>query len=341
MRKLASVRIIKEIKPIENADNLELAIIDGWQSVVKKGEFKPNDKIIYCEVDSFLPIREEFEFLRKCCYKNVDGNEGFRIKTTKLRGTLSQGLVIPISLIKYGEDRPIGQEVSNELGITKYEQPIPVNMQGIARSTFPPFIQKTDEERIQNLVDKLDDWALRPFHITEKLDGTSCTIYEHDGYIGVCSRNMDLVEDPDNLYWRAALQYDIPNQIKKTRLKDLAIQGEIIGVGIQSNPYHFANNTIEFRVFNIFDIKEQEYISKRDVKSICDYLRLPIVPTIYTITNIPTDLEELLKMAEGKSALHNKTDREGIVCVSDANENRRRISFKVLSNKYLLDEVDN
>jgi len=340
MRKLASVRKIKEIKPIKNADNLELAIIDGWQAVVKKGEYKLNDKIIYCEIDSFLPIKPEYEFLRKCCYKNIGNSEGFRIKSMKLRGELSQGLVLPITSIKDGLDRPIGQDVSNELEIAKYEQPIPAQMQGIALGTFPSFIQKTDEERIQNLADRLDDWALKPFHVTEKLDGTSCTIYEYDGRCGVCSRNMELAYDENNLYWKAALKYDIINKLKDTGLTSIAIQGEIIGHGIQSNPYKFPINEIEFRVFNIFDIKDQHYVSKSEVCVICNYLGLLKVPTVYTITNVPNNLEEVLKMADGKSLIHNQVNREGLVFVCDANENRGRISFKVISNQYLLNNEE-
>lgn len=336
MRKLASVRIIKEIKPIENADNLELAIIDGWQSVVKKGEFKPNDKIIYCEVDSFLPIREEFEFLRKSCYKKIEDREGFRLRTIRLRGEISQGLIIPITLIKDGDSRPIGQDVSNELGVTKYEKPIPPQMEGIVKNTFPSFIQKTDEERIQNLIKYLDDWKTRGFTITEKLDGTSCTVYIKDGNVGVCSRNQELLEDSNNLYWKAALQHDLINKLKKSSFGNIALQGEIIGSGIQSNPYKFPPNKIEFRLFNIFDIDNQTYLTKGFVYSFANLNNIPVVPMLNPINSPDRDINVMLKMAEGKSRINNKVEREGVVWVSDANEKRGRVSFKVISNKYLL-----
>src|SRR5438876_1094061 len=93
-RKLASIRKISEVLPIEGADNIELVKVDGWQCVTKKGEFKPGDLCIYFEIDSFLPIRSEFEFLRKSSYKKMGDKEGFRLKTIKLRGHLSQGLVL-------------------------------------------------------------------------------------------------------------------------------------------------------------------------------------------------------------------------------------------------------
>jgi len=100
-RKLATIRKVNEIKPIEGADMIELAIVDGWQCVVKKGEFKPGDPGVYFEIDSYLPIEERYEFLRKSSYKKIPDQlqgqraEGFRLKTVKLRGQISQGLMLP------------------------------------------------------------------------------------------------------------------------------------------------------------------------------------------------------------------------------------------------------
>lgn len=88
-RSLAHVEIITALSSIEGADFLELAQVLGWQCVVKKGEFQVGDKIIFCEIDSVLPELPEYEFLRKY---------NFRIKTQKLRGVISQGLVLPINI---------------------------------------------------------------------------------------------------------------------------------------------------------------------------------------------------------------------------------------------------
>jgi RNA ligase (TIGR02306 family) len=99
-RKLATIRKIKDIVPIEGADAIELALVDGWQVVVAKNVgHKVGDKVVYCEIDSFLPIKEEFEFLRKSSYKKMGDQEGFRLKTIKLKNTLSQGLILPYSII--------------------------------------------------------------------------------------------------------------------------------------------------------------------------------------------------------------------------------------------------
>ena len=206
MRKLASIRQIAEIKPHTNADALELAIVDGWQCVVKKGEVRPGDFVVYFEVDSVLPINPLFEFLRKSCYVKKDwlpAGEGFRLKTIKLRGEISQGLVLPLETVfPTATGLPVlGQDVTEILGVVKWDPPMPAQLQGLARGVFPSFIQKTDQERIQNVweevKEKYDDVT---FEVTIKLDGSSCTYYHNEGDVGVCSRNLNLnLEGNDNL----------------------------------------------------------------------------------------------------------------------------------------------
>lgn len=146
-RKLATIRKISEIKPIEGADKIELAIIDGWQCVVKKNEFNVGDTCIYCEIDSFLPIKPEFEFLRTSSYKKMGDIEGFRLKTIRMKGQISQGLVLPISVLPEG---PYCNDldVTEILGIKLYEAPVLAQLQGQMRGNFPHFISKTDEERV-------------------------------------------------------------------------------------------------------------------------------------------------------------------------------------------------
>jgi RNA ligase (TIGR02306 family) len=178
MRKLASIREISQLLPIENADKIELAIIDGWKVVVSKG-LNVGDRIVYCEIDSFLPIKPEFEFLRKSCYKKLaDGTEGFRLKTIKLRGQISQGLCIPLNQLPQIADKAIGNDVSDILGIIKYEPPIPAQLQSICKGNFPSFLKKTDEERVQNLGKEYKEYLTsnKQFYASVKLDGSSATV---------------------------------------------------------------------------------------------------------------------------------------------------------------------
>jgi RNA ligase (TIGR02306 family) len=333
-RKLASVQRIREIKPIEGADAIELAVINSWQVVVAKNVgHKVDDLVVYCEIDSFLPIREEFEFLRKSSYKKMGDQEGFRLKTIKLRGEVSQGLIVPIHVLPLLEMVHEGQDVTEMLGIVKFEPPVPAELAGKVKGYFPSFIRKTDEERVQNLTKEYANWAVtstHQFYAAEKLDGSSATYYVNDGVFGVCSRNLELAEDPEseNTFWKVARELDLKAKMISLN-RNICLQGELIGEGIQGNPYKLKGQTVRF--FNAFDIDKQEKMHIGHLATICYDLKLQTVP-IFENFILPTTPEELVKMADGKSMLHKDTDREGLVIRSLDNT----ISFKAISNKFLL-----
>jgi len=179
----ATIQTIKEILPIDGCDNIELAKVLGWQCIVKKGEFKSGDRCVYIEIDSLLPIKPEYEFLRKSCHKKLtDGTEWFKIKTIKMKGQLSQGLVLSMDTLPPGScvyrtdnDKVniIGGDVSKLLGVVHYEKPAPTH--GDALGDFPNFITKTDEVRVQSYPELLTSLHGKPYYITTKLDGTSAT----------------------------------------------------------------------------------------------------------------------------------------------------------------------
>jgi RNA ligase (TIGR02306 family) len=332
-RKLASIQIVLDIKPIEGADMIELVIINGWQVVVKKGEFKVGEKVIYFEIDSFLPIKEEYEFLRKSSYKKMGEQEGFRLKTVKLRGELSQGLVLPYYLLPDLEfhDYEEGEDVTEHLDIVKWEPPISANLAGVARGNFPSFIPKTDEERIQNLKKYYEDYKTKVFYVAEKLDGSSATFYLNNGVFGVCSRNLDLIETEGNSFWKAARDLDIETKLRSLGF-NLALQGELIGEGIQGNPYKIKGQKVYF--FNAYDIDLRIYLDFESFIAILKKFGLDWVPILNEEYMLPETIDELLKIAEGKSDLNPQTEREGLVIRSLD----REISFKVISNKFLLKE---
>jgi len=336
MRKLATIQIISDVQPIEGADRIQVASVLGWKVVIKKDEFKPGDPAIYCEVDSFLPVKPEFEFLRKSSYKKMsDGTEGFRLKTIKLRGVISQGLLIPVSSLPgYPEVPPPGTDVTDILGIVKYEPPIPAQLAGEVKGPFPGFISKTDEERIQNLIDSLPNYKDSLFYVTEKVDGTSITIYLKDGQFGICSRNLELVENPENTYWRVVKELDIENKLRNLG-RNIALQGELIGEGIQKNIYKLRGQTIKF--FDVFDIDKYEYFDYPSFKSILDEFGLATVPVIEEALQLPQSVDEILTMANGKSALNPDANREGLVFRTTSG---RRFSFKAISNNFLLSDEE-
>jgi RNA ligase (TIGR02306 family) len=351
-RKLASIQRIREIRPIDGADMIELAIINSWQVVVAKDAgHKADDLAVYCEIDSMLPIREEFEFLRKSSYKKMaDGAEGFRLRTVKLKGQVSQGLVLPLSV--FGDIELAaheGLDVTQTLGITKYEPPIPAELSGKVKGYFPSFINKTDEERIQNMTNQFPRWIEEGinFCVTEKLDGSSATYYVKDGVFGVCSRNLELadpgefipgmvicsdgVERPaqENTFWKVARELDIKTKLLATG-RNLCLQGELIGEGIQGNPYRLKGQTVKF--YNAFDIDALERLSMHEFLVLIDDLGYDTVPVYNVGVTLPSTIEQILKDAEGKSALNPNTEREGLVIRSLDT----KISFKVISNKFLL-----
>lgn len=218
MRKLASVQTIWDVQPIEGADKIEVVSVLGWKCVSKKGEFKKYDLCVYFEVDAFLPVKPEFEFLRDGCYRSNDLNgEGFLMKTRKFRGQVSQGLVLPISILDRikphdGESWKSGDIVTEQLGVKKWEI---ATGSGRVIGEFPYGISKTDEMRVQAEPGLIDEFKDIPYYITTKMDGTSVTMYLIDGAFGVCSRNYEIGDDETSSAWKFVHRHGVQEKIKK------------------------------------------------------------------------------------------------------------------------------
>lgn len=332
-RKLASVRKISDIQSIPGADMIELAIVDGWKVVVAKNVgHKVGDMVVYCEIDSFLPIKEEFEFLRKSSYKKMsDGTEGFRLRSIKLKGQISQGLILPLKDLQLPNKDllEVGMDVTKELGIVKYEPPISAELSGKVKGLFPSFLRKTDESRIQNLSSEYEDLKKHKYYVTEKLDGSSATFYSKDGVFGVCSRNLELLETEGNTFWKVARELKLEEWLTSQDV-NYSIQGELIGESVQGNPYKIKGQTVGF--FNAFNIDTQEYLGLEEFEKLISSMGLKVVPILDRDFTLPDTIDELLSYADEKSVLNSNFDREGVVIRSLD----RKISFKVISNKFLL-----
>ena len=336
-RKLATIKRITDIRPIEGADNIELASVGGWNVVVAKtAGHNIGDLVVYCEIDSFLPISEEFEFLRKSSYKKMGDQEGFRLKTIRLLNQISQGLILSLDvLLRFGvstDDVYEGLEVTEMLGIVKYEPPVPAELTGKIKGRFPSFLRRTDEERVQNLSSEYQEWKVssnHKFYVTEKLDGSSATFYYKDEVFGVCSRNLELLETEDNTFWKVARELDLENKMREFGL-NISIQGELIGSGVNGNIYKMNNHDVRF--FNLFDIDNQEYHNLSMLESIANRFGIQTVPILVRNYTLPDTVDDLIQQADGKSVINENTDREGLVIRSID----RKISFKVISNKFLL-----
>ena len=343
MRKLATIRVIDALNPIEGADAIECATIGGWKVVVKKGEFNVGDRAVYCEIDSWIPT-ELAPFLSKGKEPRVfEGIRGERLRTVKLRGQLSQGLLLNLDLvIPQTNSFAEGDDVSELLNIVKWEMPMNAQLAGMARGNFPSLIPKTDQERAQNMVKEIvsaNEAGMR-FEITEKLEGSSMTVYLIDGEFGVCSRNLDLKETEGNAFWQVARRDGIEEKMRNETGGDwdFAIQGELIGPGIQGNIYNLKE--VEFRVFDVYDITNGCYLNplpRRNLIACMDLKHVPVLVSagsLYDTLGI-TDIPQLLKFAEGKSVMGMiGCEREGLVF----KEVSGGMTFKVISNKYLLGE---
>ena len=326
MRKnLASIQTVLEIHPIQEADRIEVAVVMGWRCVVQKGDFAPGDKLIYCEIDSVLPERPEFEFMRP---------RGFRVKTIKLRGQISQGLCFSTDLLK-DPNLPVGTDVTEELGITQYI-PRSVGVCSEIIAALPGYVPRTKEPRIQSNLELLEEMRGVPCYITSKVDGKSGTFTHRDGDFFVCSHNNAFQEDEKDVHWMAANRYKVPQWLP--HLGNFAIQGEIAGPGIQKN--HLRLDKIDFFCFNVYDINAGRYYNFDEFLGFCQKHGLQTVPIDTPYVEFQFDLPELLKLAEGKyeSGRH----REGIVIrpIEEQHSNvlGSRMSFKVLNNQFLLKE---
>jgi RNA ligase (TIGR02306 family) len=338
MRKLASIRRIADIQPIEGADAIEVAVVDGWKVVIKKGEFAAGDLAVYLEIDSWVP-HELAPFLSKGSEpREYNGVKGERLRTVKLRGQISQGLLLKITdcgekINSVGNafwvegDYTEGADLTEILGIQKWEPEIPAQLAGQVRGVFPTsLIPKTDQERIQNCFADIAAKGDATYEVTLKLDNTSCTIFRWENELRVCSRNLELKvneENADNTLVKMALRYG-------ERIPDgYAFQGEVMGGSIQGNREGFKEH--RFFVFDIFDIQEHRYVKPLHRWGICEGLKLDHVPVLYTAKRAPESVEAGLALAEGPSINHKI--REGLVwkCNEDPN-----FSFKTISNAFLL-----
>lgn len=360
MRELAYTVKINKITPIENADKIELATVRGWNVVVKKGEFKEGDIGVYFEIDSLLPELECFEFMRDKKYK---------VKTIKLRGVLSQGLLLPLSVFPFDIPNEENIPLTDKIGVKHIEDeiiethkeidsyakrvgiyhshlvkskifkwskkknnfiykiiqklfPIPQ----IKKQSFPNEVSKTDEVRVENIpeiLDNKDEWV-----VTEKVDGTSATyLLRSNGDFVICSRNR-VINEPDDTYWFIAEKYKIKDFLQANIKGDfICLQGEIVGPKINGNRLKLSY--LDFYAFNLIDDE-----GRKDsilASSTTMAYKINWVP-ILDITTLPHTMEEMKKMAQGHSRINPEVMREGLVYRSQDGKQ----SFKNINNNYLL-----
>lgn len=347
-RKLASVQVIKDLKPIEGKDRIMLAEIEGWHVIVGKNDFNIGDKCVYIEIDSVLdPDNPVFEQARK---------RSNRVKTMKLAGVYSEGIAYPLSAFNMKpENWNEGDDVTQKLRITKYdeyagEEPVKVSrkpkynwFQRIwyhifgfpqrKKGGFTTLVSKTDETRIQNIPEVLQN--KEPVCVSQKVDGSSCSMTMEHTFFGhkfnVYSRNLNVGRDNSN-YWKAADMYDMENRMELMMndmgVKWVAVQGEVAGPGIQKNPEGLKD--IDFFVFNI--ITPNGRLGNKEMVEVCSKYGLTNVPMISYDYILPDTVDEMLAYATGPSLINPNVLREGVVVRSQDGKH----SFKAVSPEYLI-----
>ncbi len=345
-RKLASIQKIVDIQPIEGSDFLEVATVLGWHCVVLKSDkFKINDLVCYFEVDSLLPLKPEFEFLAKGSSPKkmlVDGKEiqGYRLKTIRLRGQISQGLVMPLTIFEMAERIALkeGDDVTLVLGVHKYEIPLPAQLAGKARGGFPGFLPKTDEPRLQGIPSILEKYQDTSFYVTEKVDGSSATFVIKNDEFHVCSRSTDWLDDGKNTYWQVAKELEIERKMRDAGLVEkIALQGELVGPNIQKNTLRLSKPTIYF--FNAYDFQKGKFLSYVEYQALFKELDLDTVPLVASDFKLLPTIDEMVTYATRKSVKNPDVWLEGIVIrplLEQQDPDLGRLSFKVINPEYLL-----
>lgn len=396
-RKLVTVRKILNIEPIQDADAIEVLTVDGWKVVTKKGDFKPGDSCLYFEIDSFLPEgNPAWQFLidkQPCIFNGITGH---KLRTIKLRGVISQGLVLSLNnfpeiksalsneCTKWNKKRIAGEvseafdessiDFSSLLGVVKYDSPLSAQLSGLARGLFPSFIKKTNEVRAQGIVSSIFGYEpkiipemkyniinnngdkveyISPaiiippkasiddrYEITLKLDGSSCTLFHYRSKLGVCSKNLELKIEGNEENSFVRMLYNSSLDKILPQFGNIAIQGELMGPGIQKNreklPYH------QLYIFNIQCLDTREYFTPEKRRELFEkfitlgvnqkkVFHIPVISSNTTLLEYGiTDINSLINFADGPGM--NSSNREGLVF----KHINGKFSFKIISNKYLL-----
>ena len=339
MRKLASIVRIARVTRLPDGRHAVVSLEGrGWQIVRDCADLPTEARAVYCEIDSVLPLADArfARLVRDAPASWGRGDGGLVVRSARLNGHLSQGALLPLGAFPELAGLADGTDVTARLGVT-VERTDGATDAAEGRGVFPGFIPRTDEDRIQNRLDLFRAMRGRFFEVTEKLDGTSMTVfhsrlYQDGSPFRVCSRNLDLKGTEESPYWQIARKYDLRTKLR-TWARELAFQGELVGPGINGNRGGFAE--LEWRVFRIWDIARACFLETTERRALCRRLGIPHVPVVNAACPVydryPT-LNLLLESADGAGMTGRP--REGLVFKEAGS--RLPASFKIVSNRYLL-----
>lgn len=342
-RKMVRIVEVGDIIPIAKADAIEVAKVGGWSAVVKKGVHQKGSKAVYFEIDTFLPEgNPAWQFLVDTHATDFEGQRGHALRTVRLRGQISQGLLMSFSELGLHPDEALspGFDLAAKLGARKYEEALSPEMIKVARGMLPTEVPRTKQERIQNMESEFSDWQNQgakgnlTWELTEKLEGASCTFAWMKGDLHACSHRIDYHPADSNEFWQAARSLDIEAKLRaEFGNRSIALQGELVGPGMEQNVYGLESR--QFMLYEVVDLDAGRKFTPVERRALCAKLGIPHVPVIATGYSLSPDqpMEALLLAADAESVFAPGFRREGVVykCEQDP-----EISFKAISNDYLI-----
>ena len=356
MHDLAVVSKIQSITPIEGKDRIVLAKVENYDTIVQKDDFKVGDTVVYVFYDAILPDKPEYEFLRKRCWS--DKWKGHRIRPMKMGGVVSEGLVLPMSVLPpKKKGYKLGQVVTDELEIRLYDPEAQLEAHSKKRSKFldymfqyawfrkfyrkffqkarskegyPIWIEKSDEENIEKCYGDISLHPETKYIVSEKMEGMATTFTMDKGKFKVYSHNFNVLA---GAWVEVAKLYGIEDKLKKwckeKSISTIAIQGEICGPNVQGNIYGF--KTLEIFLYGGWHSNHVR-LTWSEVEEIAKYIGIPTVPVLDKGKTI-YDLDQMIKDSDGVSVFKNgnkPVKREGLVWRTEDG----KVHFKNKSRDY-------
>lgn len=341
MHDLAVISKIQSITPIEGKDRIVLAKVENYDTIVQKDDFKVGDVVIYVLYDAILPVKPEYEFLRKRCYS--EKWKGFRIRPMKMGGVVSEGLVLPMSSLPAGKKYKLGQVVTDDLEIRLYDPESQLESsskksnwfldimmkyswfrklynkyfrKSKTKGGYPSWVDKSDEENIEKIWDKIKEHPDTEYIVTEKMEGQAGSfVYDKKGF-KVYSHNFNVISGN---WVEIAKIYDLEHKLKSycklKKIDGICLQGEVCGPGIQSNIYGF--DSLHLFLYGGFHL-DHTRLNYYELEEIATTMNIPLCPKISDNLKISdfSGLEDIVKFSDGDSIFKNKdkaVPREGLV----------------------------
>lgn len=307
--KLASIERIKSVEKHFNADSLEICSVAGYKAITKLGQYKEGELVVFIQPDTCLPDISWAAFYR---------SKSKRVKAVKLRNVWSMGIIESIENVGlfFRDSYEEGQEISDIIGVTKYEAPAPQDLS--AKGNLPFGISKSDEENWQSVDIPYGEFC----DVTMKYEGQSASfayknVPDREPF-AICSRSLEIKPECENNFTRIAAKYDIKAKLTKfcqDNNVNLCLRGECYGSNIQNfKPNPHAGFPLDFALYNVLNLDTLKYEIK---DSPFYYTKVATALGLKTVDLLEENViitPELIEKYDSKLEKINEKYYEGTVC---------------------------